>query len=174
MRLEKFGGSTGTPLYQDEDHPLHGKHIKVAPSSPQWQHKLEAPLRVVLGCSNSHPDHNSSSRLTILWKTLTILSPVQDAEFYEDITAWARLHYFQSEREFRGCLEVVQELRDILEGPPVETPRSLPVQLEKAQAASAAAAKTSLSSLEKEPSLERVSVIGPMLPSTPMTTSLTV
>ena len=33
--LEKFGGSTGIPLYQDEDHPLHGKRIKVASSSPQ-------------------------------------------------------------------------------------------------------------------------------------------
>ena len=70
--LEKFGGSSGVPLYQDEDHPLHGKHIKVAPSSPQWQRKLEAPPRVVLSCINSHPDHNSSSRLTMLWKTLTL------------------------------------------------------------------------------------------------------
>ena len=102
---EKFGGSSGIPFYQDKDHPLHGKHIKVAPSSPQWQRKLEAPLRVVLSCINSHPDHNSSSRLTVLWKTLTILSPVQDADFHEDITAWARLHYYQSEGEFRGRLD---------------------------------------------------------------------
>ena len=118
--LKKFGGSSGIPLYQDEDHPLHGKHIKVAPSSPQWQRKLQAPLRVVLICINSHPDHNSSSRLTILWKTLTILSPVQDADFHEGITAWARLHHYQSAGEFRGRLEVVQELRVILEGRPVD------------------------------------------------------
>ena len=155
--LEKLGGSSGIPLYQDEDHPLHGKHIKEAPSSPQWQRKLEAPLRVVLGCIKSHPDHNSSSRLTILWKTLTIFSPVQDADFHEDITAWARLHYYQSEGEFRGRLEMVQELRDILEGRPIDqsnTEETLwqeqwnkllcgpHLELDKAEAASFAQAKT--------------------------------
>ena len=37
-----------SPSTRTRTTPLHGKHIKVAPSSPQWQRKLEAPLRVVL------------------------------------------------------------------------------------------------------------------------------
>ena len=109
----------------------------------------------MLSCINSHPDHNSSSRLTILWKTLTILSPVQDADFHEDITAWARLHYYQSEGEFRGRLEVVQQLRrDILEGRPIDQNATLwqeqwnkllwgpQLELDKAEAASFAQAIT--------------------------------
>ena len=32
--LEKFGGSSGLPLYKDESAPVHNKHIKLAPCSP--------------------------------------------------------------------------------------------------------------------------------------------
>ena len=91
--LERLGGGTGSPLYKDDNTPIHGHHIKVAPASPQWQRKLEAPLRVLLSCINSHSDHNSQSKLTILWKTLTLLEPKQGDDFKEDIQAWARLFF---------------------------------------------------------------------------------
>ena len=90
----------------------------MAPCSPQWQRKLEAPLRVLLSCINAHPDHNARSRLTILWKTLTLLEPKVGDDFQEDITAWARLYYFQENGEFKGRLEVVQALQDILQSKP--------------------------------------------------------
>ena len=119
--LEKFGGGTGCPLYSDERTQVKGYHIKVAPCSPQWQRKLESPLRVLLACVNAHPDHNSS-RLTILWKTLTLLEPLSPGEdFKEDIVAWARLYYFDDEGEFKGRLEVTRDLEKVLMSPPSET-----------------------------------------------------
>ncbi|CAE7656735.1 unnamed protein product [Symbiodinium sp. CCMP2592] len=119
--LNHYGGSSGVPVYKDESTPIHNKHLKVAPCSPQWQRKLEAPLRVILNHVNKHPEHNASSRLTILWKTLTLLAPQQDAEFHEDQTAWARLHYGQEAGEFVCRLEVVPALLAILNGPPSES-----------------------------------------------------
>ena len=58
--LEKYGGGMGTPVYTDESTAVKGHHVKVAPCSPQWQRKLESPLRVLLSCINSHPDHIGS------------------------------------------------------------------------------------------------------------------
>ena len=92
--LEKFGGGSGSPLYKDDNTPVQGHHIKVAPCSPQWQTKLESPLRVLLSVINSPADHNASSRLTILWKSLTLIAPQEDDCFKEDVTAWARLFLF--------------------------------------------------------------------------------
>ena len=86
--LEKFGGGAGCPVFTDERAQVKGYHVKVAPCSPQWQRKLESPLGVLLSCVNAHADHNSGSRLTILWKTLTLLEPTQDDSFKEDIVAY--------------------------------------------------------------------------------------
>ncbi|CAE7869975.1 unnamed protein product [Symbiodinium microadriaticum] len=118
--LERFGGSTGCPVYKDDSTPIHGKHVKVSPSSPQWQRKLESPLRVLLACINAHPDHNATSRLTILWKTLTLLEPKQDSEFHEDVKAWARLFYSEINGRFSGRLEIVADLQAIVMSPPSE------------------------------------------------------
>ena len=119
--LERFGGGIGSPLYKDDNTPIHGHHIKVAPASPQWQRKLEAPLRVLLSYINSHADHHSQSKLTILWKTPTLLEPKQGDDFKEDIQAWARLFYYEEDGQFVGRLEVVKELMTIMESPPTET-----------------------------------------------------
>ncbi|CAE7037861.1 unnamed protein product [Symbiodinium sp. CCMP2592] len=116
--IQRYGGSSGVPVYKDEATPVHGKHVRVAPSSPQWQRKLEAPLRIVMGCINKHPDHAAQTKLTILWKSLTIMAPQQDNEFHADATAWARLFYSQSEGTFQGRLEVVPELSAILSTKP--------------------------------------------------------
>ena len=44
-----------------------------ASSTPQWQRKLEAPLRVLLACVSSHPDYEGQ-KLIILWKTFTLVT----------------------------------------------------------------------------------------------------
>ena len=118
--MEKYGGAAGIPCYKNESTPIHNKHIKVAPCSPQWQRKLEAPLRVVLSVINSHPDHNAKSRITVLWKTLTLMSPQPDAEFHEDAQAWARLHYGQEKGEFVAVLEVTHDLLSIMNSKPLD------------------------------------------------------
>ena len=118
--MQQYGGSQGIPVYRDESTPIHNKHVRVAPSSPQWQRKLESPLRVLLACINKHPDHTASSRLTILWKTLTLLEPQSDAEFNPEVKAWARLFYSNVDGNFRGRLEVVEDLKKIVMSPPSE------------------------------------------------------
>ncbi|CAE7638595.1 hypothetical protein AK812_SmicGene37517 [Symbiodinium microadriaticum] len=119
--MEKFGGSAGTPLYSDESTPVHGKHIRVSPSSPQWQRKLELPLRIILSVINTHPDYTAGgNKMTILWKTLTVMAPKDDDEFDQDAKAWARLFYFQDKGDFVGRLEVVPELARLMESPPTE------------------------------------------------------
>ena len=118
--MQHFGGSQGVSVYLDESTPVHNKHVRVSPASPQWQRKLEAPLRVLLACINKHPDHTATSRLTILWKTLTLLELQADAEFKSDIKAWARLFYSNVDGNFRGRLEVVEDLKRIVMSPPSE------------------------------------------------------
>ena len=105
--LERFGGSDGTPLYTSETTPQPGHHIRVSPSSPQWQRKLESPLRVIIAAINDHPEHQDAS-LIILWKTLTLMAPVNkaDRKFKPDAAASARLYYHEVGGEFRGRLEL--------------------------------------------------------------------
>ena len=100
---------------------MHGKHIRVSPSSPQWQRKLELPLRIILSVVNTHPDYTAGgSKMTILWKTLTVMAQKDDDEFDQDAKAWARLFYFQDKGDFVGRLEVVPELARLMESPPTE------------------------------------------------------
>ena len=54
--LRRFGGQSGTPLYHTAEQPVAGRHVKVSPCAPQWQRKLEAPLRVVLSAVNAHEE----------------------------------------------------------------------------------------------------------------------
>ena len=116
--MEKFGGSAGTPLYSDESTPVHGKHIRVSPSSPQWQRKLELPLRIILSMIDNHPDYTGGNKMTILWKTLTVMAPKDDDEFDLDAKVWARLFCFQDRGDFVGRLEGVPELARLMESPP--------------------------------------------------------
>ncbi|CAE7601817.1 unnamed protein product [Symbiodinium sp. CCMP2592] len=114
--LRRFGGQSGTPLYHNADTAVAGKHVKVSPCAPQWQRKLEAPLRVVLSAVNAHEDWQGMT-LTILWKSLTIMKPSQERDFVPDHTAWARLFYEEKDGVFRGRLEVARELANVLLSP---------------------------------------------------------
>ena len=53
---------------------------------------------------NAHPDHNATSQLRILWKTLTIMEPAFDNDWHPDLKAWARVHYYSENGEFKGRL----------------------------------------------------------------------
>lgn len=115
--LEKWGGSGGVPLYTSPTTPQANRHIRVTPSSPQWQRKLEAPLRVLIACLNEHPD-TANKNLVILWKTLTLMEPRDDRNFAPDMKAWARLFYHESNGDFVARLEMTQELYNILQTTP--------------------------------------------------------
>ena len=65
--MERYGGSAGVPLYTDESTSVPKSHIRTTPASPQWQRKLELPLRIILACINASTDHTATTRLTVLW-----------------------------------------------------------------------------------------------------------
>ena len=117
--MERCAGQRGTPFYMNETTPHQNVHIKVSPCSPQWQGKLESPLRVVLSCINNHPDFSTApANIFVLWKTLTIMQPGARREFQEDAIAWARLFYSGESGEFRGRLELHPDLMKICMGAP--------------------------------------------------------
>ncbi|OLQ00457.1 hypothetical protein AK812_SmicGene16907 [Symbiodinium microadriaticum] len=118
--MSRFAGQSGLPLYTDETTPHHGSHIKCSPCSPQWQRKLEAPIRVILSVINKHPDFadQNAKNIFVLWKTLTVMKPCEKREFQEDHIAWARLFYSAESGEFRGRLELHQDLYQLcMSGP---------------------------------------------------------
>ena len=118
--MSRFAGQSGLPLYTDETTPHHGSHIKCSPCSPQWQRKLEAPIRVILSVINKHPEFadQNAKNIFVLWKTLTVMKPCEKREFQEDHIAWARLFYSAESGEFRGRLELHQDLYQLcMSGP---------------------------------------------------------
>ena len=109
--MNRHGGQAGIRLYVDEQTPQHGVHIRVSPCSPQWHRKLEAPIRVLLSCINSHPDFQATPpSIFVLWKTLTLMAPTAQRGFQDDASAWARLFYSEVGGEFKGRLELRPDL----------------------------------------------------------------
>ena len=86
--MDHYGGSGGTPLYLSETQSVKGSHIRASPASPQFQRKLEIPLRVVLHALNQMD--TKKNQVVILWKSLTVMSPQEVREFNEQQTACAR------------------------------------------------------------------------------------
>ena len=115
--LRKYGGQSGTPLYTAPSTPQAGKHVRMSPCTPQWQRKLELPLRVLIACVNAHED-TQNHKIVILWKSLTLMQPVPERDFRADHTAFARLFYEEKEGTYKGRLEIVRELASILQSAP--------------------------------------------------------
>ena len=115
--LSRYGGTAGTPLYSDPTTPQAGRHIRVSPCAPQWQRKLESPLRVLIAVCNVHEDCENK-RLTIFWKSLTLMAPTGSPDFDHTAVAWARLFYEESEGTFKGRLEVSHAMSRVMMSPP--------------------------------------------------------
>lgn len=116
--MSHFGGQAGTPLWRDEVTPVTGKHLRVAPASPQYQRKLELPLRVVLDVLNTSPEFKGQ-QVVILWKTLTIMQPQVRSSFDDQAEALCRLHYSEQDGTLKGVLEVTPELMDVMNTTPL-------------------------------------------------------
>ena len=108
--LKQYGGQSGTPLYIDEATPQPNRHARVSPCTPQWQRKLEMPLRVLIQALNNHPE-TTGKRLVILWKTLTIMAPTENRDFLR--TTPPGLAFFTSRAEvpLRPDLKSAESLR---------------------------------------------------------------
>ncbi|CAE7328939.1 unnamed protein product, partial [Symbiodinium sp. CCMP2456] len=120
--------SGGTPLWRDGA-AVKGYHVRCAPSSPQFQRKLELPLRVILNLYSTYKELQGTTpgQLTILWRTLTMMAPSDTRAFNSQATAWARLIYLEQDGQFKARLEVVKELMEMLRStpPPSSTETSL-------------------------------------------------
>ncbi|OLQ08497.1 hypothetical protein AK812_SmicGene7976 [Symbiodinium microadriaticum] len=107
--MNAFGGASGTPLWRDSQTPVRGRHVRATPCSPQFQRKLETPIRVLLALINES-DVLEHSQVVVLWKTLTIMSPQATRQFDEQATAAARLFYFEEKGSFKARLEMGPEI----------------------------------------------------------------
>ena len=114
--MSAFGGPSGTPLWRDSHTPVKGRHVRVTKGTPQFQRKLEVPIRVLLSLINES-EVLESNQVVVLWKTLTIMKPQQAREFDAQAEAVARMHYYSSEGVLRGRLEVTPELAAAMKSP---------------------------------------------------------
>ena len=115
--MADFGGATGTALWKDSRTQVKGRHIRATPCSPQFQRKLEIPIRVLLSLINESKVLESS-QVVILWKTLTIMAPQTVRAFDPQAVACARLHYFEKDGVFRARLEIADSLWAACEATP--------------------------------------------------------
>ena len=109
-----YGGGKGTPLWKDGK-ALKGFHIRCTPSSPQFQRKLELPVRVTLNLINKASEMNGTppEALVILWRTLS-----STGDFDPQGQALARKYYFEQEGQFKGRLEITKELATLFKATP--------------------------------------------------------
>ncbi|CAE7443102.1 unnamed protein product [Symbiodinium pilosum] len=114
--MAQYGGAAGVPYYRDSWTPVRNTHIRATPASPQFQRKLELPLRVILKAINTIEADNN--QVVILWKTLTVMKPQAQRTFDEQIEAVARLHYATEQGQLTGVLEVNPYLWDLLKTNP--------------------------------------------------------
>ena len=115
--MADFGGATGTALWKDSRTQVKGRHIRATPCSPQFQRKLEIPIRVLLSLINESKVLESS-QVVILWKTRTIMAPQTVRAFDPQAVACARLHYFEKDGVFRARLEIADSLWAACEATP--------------------------------------------------------
>ena len=118
--VDAYGGGAGCPLYKDAKTPVKQHHIRVTAASPQFQRKLELPLRVALTVINrsSEVQGTTPEPIVILWRTLTVMKPAATKEFNPQARAWARMTYYEQSGELRGLLEVDAELFDLMSAKP--------------------------------------------------------
>ena len=116
--MDHYGGTGGTPLYISPTQAVKGAHIRTSPASPQFQRKLEIPLRVVLHALNQLD--TKKNQVVILWKSLTIMSPQEVHAFDEQQTACARLFYHTDQGHLQGYMELDTWLYNALQATPPE------------------------------------------------------
>ncbi|OLQ01223.1 Ribonuclease H [Symbiodinium microadriaticum] len=118
--MSMYGGSGGTPLWKDSHTAAKGYHIRATPASPQFQRKLELPIRVLLRILNAWAltQANPPTQMTILWRTLTIMEPSETKDWNEQIKAAARMIYFEKDGVFQGMLEVTRDVHTIIQSKP--------------------------------------------------------
>ncbi len=93
-----MGGPQGISLYVTEDQATPNTHIKISSATPQFQRKLEAPLRAALLVINEADGPGDDRACTILWKSLTIMQPQAEKAFDHTALPCFRLNYSLTER----------------------------------------------------------------------------
>ena len=106
---DTYVGKGNIPLYSDANTAVPGKHLITLFSTPQYQRKLEAPLRVLMRALNntaSYKDHN----MVPLWKSLTLMTPRESKDFQEDATACASFCYVHKEGRLTCVIHIVNDV----------------------------------------------------------------
>ena len=113
MFTDKYVGKPNTPLYADGNTPVPGKHLQVLFSTPQFQRKLEAPIRVLMRALN-HTAAFKDTNMIPLWKSLTLMWPSDSRDFQEDARACASVEYYEEAGGLHCRLHIAKDIRDEL------------------------------------------------------------
>ena len=104
-----YVGKGNTPLYADGSTAVGGKHIQVLYSTPQYQRKLEAPLRILMKALNNCAQYTDCNMVP-LWKSLTLMFPIDSKEIQEDARACAHVEYLERNGQLVCKLHVHNEI----------------------------------------------------------------
>ena len=113
--LRHFGGGEGIPYYSDSNEAHPGVHIKLNAATPQFQRKLEAPLRAFLRVVNECEGLADGERAcTILWQSLTVMQPQTHKEFDHTALPMFRMEFHHKETGEVSCtIRLTKEAYDI-------------------------------------------------------------
>ena len=112
LRLEftnTYVGKGNTPLYAKADTPVAGKHIQVLFATPQFQRKLEAPIRVLMRALNKL-DKYANCSMVPLWKSLTLMFPTEGKELDHTATACCTIVYQQEKGKLVCKIHILNSL----------------------------------------------------------------
>ncbi len=106
---EVYVGQPNTPLYEDAKTAVGGSHVQVLYSTPQYQRKLEAPLRVLMKALNDTADYVDCNMVP-LWKSLTLMWPCYSKDFQEEARACAHIEYSEESGQLICTVHIAEEI----------------------------------------------------------------
>ena len=108
-----YVGKGNTPLYTDEKTAVGGQHVQVLYSTPQYQRKLEVPIRVLMKALNNIAQYEDCNMVP-LWKSLTLMFPTDNKELDENARACAHVEYKDEQGELTCILHIAKEVHGFL------------------------------------------------------------
>ena len=106
---DEYVGKANTPLYSDATTPVPGKHVQVLYSTPQFQRKLEVPLRILMRALNNTSEFENCNMVP-LWKSLTLMYPVDSKDFQADARACASVEYSNKNDQLTCTLHIREDV----------------------------------------------------------------
>lgn len=101
--FKHYAKNTSLPLMDAQGRAVPKSHIKIQLGAPAFQRRLESIIRVALKANADYHGGRESTKLIILWKTLTIMSPLDAQGKLDEYEAIFSAAYTQHEDGYIIC-----------------------------------------------------------------------